>query len=238
MIDFKTHMEISKRFNDERGIDTYLSELNALERLEMTRAISSTYPIKESKEISEYIKENFNVTLNVMDAVLGQFIMLEQIITGKTRFKDENERDLAFAELIIRPKHHEVFDNEDPLDEQQNREKILSSPVQDIYNVVNHYLEDRDFVLFKQFSGVFYQVPDEDEEIEEEEQEKKTSEELFHSQWYWYSMVRMLAKEDIRRYDEIYMLKMSSVLPEMSYITQRDKIEKAQQKRQQALNEL
>lgn len=231
-------MELSKRFNDEDGIQAYLQSLNAIERLEMTRDLTDTYPIKESLEISDYAKENFTLTLNVMDAVLGQFIMLEQIITGKTRFKDENERDLAFAELIIRPKHHKSFDNEDPLEEEKNREKILSSPVQDIYNVVNHYLEDRDFVLFKQFSGVFYQIPDDDEDEEEEVQDKKTSEELFHSQWYWYSMVRMLAQEDIRRYDDIYMLKMSTVLPEMSYITQRDKIEKAQQRKQQAMNKL
>ena len=115
---------------------------------------------------------------------------------------------------------------------------ILSSSVQDIYSIVNIYLENRDFVLFKQFSGVFYELPDEDEETEEQEIEEKTNESLFHSQWYWYSMVRMLAKEDITKYDEIYMLKMATVLPEMSFIAQRDKIESANRRKQEALNKL
>ena len=50
---------------------------------------------------------------------------------------------------------------------------------------------------------------------------QKLAEELFHTQWYWYSMVRMLAQEDIRRHADIYILKMRVVLPEMSYITQK-----------------
>jgi len=238
MIDFKTHIKLFNEFNLGNDVDGYLKDLDVLERLEFTRSLNETYPIKDSTEVSQYIKDNFNVTLNVMDAVLGQFIMLEQIITGKTKFKNENDRDLEFAKLILRPKHHESFDNEDPVEEKKNEERILSSPVQDIYSVVNHYLNDRDYVLFKQFSGVFYEIPDPDEQEEEEEVEKKTNESLFHSQWYWYSIVRMLAKEDIRVYNEIYMLKMATVLPEMSYITQRDKIEKAQQRKQQVLNKL
>lgn len=114
---------------------------------------------------------------------------------------------------------------------------ILSSPVQDIYSAIHQYLENRDFILFKQFSGVFYEIDDEEEE-EEDKKEDKTSENLFHSQWYWYAMVRMLAKEDITRYNEIYMLKMATVLPEMSYIAQRDKIENAERRRQAAMNKL
>jgi hypothetical protein len=51
-------------------------------------------------------------------------------------------------------------------------------------------------------------------------------------------MVRMLAKEDITRYDDIYMLKMSKVLPEMSYITQKEKIDRAEARRQESMNKL
>lgn len=116
---------------------------------------------------------------------------------------------------------------------------ILSSPVQDIYDAINKYLDDRDYVLFKQFAGVFYEVKDEEEEeVEEEQEEERTSENLFRQQWYWYSIVRSLAKEDITRYDEIYMLKMSTVLPEMSYLAQKDKIDGANRRKEQALNKL
>ena len=238
MIDFKTHISLFKRFSSDNDIDTYLKGLELTERLRMAREITNTYPIDETKPPSKELFEKFNVTTKVEDAVLGQFIMLEQIITGKTKFKDENQRDLEFAKLILRPKDHIEFDNEIEEDEIKNEQMILSSPVQDIYSIVNIYLENRDFVLFKQFSGVFYEISDEEEEEEEKEKEDKTSENLFHSQWYWYSMVRMLAKEDITRYNEIYMLKMATVLPEMSFIAQRDKIESANRRKQAALNKL
>ena len=238
MIDFKTHIKLFKEFNSEKDIESYLNSLDVLDRLQTSRDIKETYPIDEKAAVTEYIFENFNVTLGVDQAVLGQFIMLEQIITGKTNFESQNQRDLEFAKLILRPKHHKEFDNENENDEKENEQKILSSPVQDIYSVVNTYLENRDYVLFKQFSGVFYEIPDEDEEIEEEDLDNKTNENLFHSQWYWYSMVRMLAKEDVTRYEEIYMLKMSTVLPEMSYITQKEKIDRVQTRRQESMNKL
>jgi len=140
----------------------------------------------------------------------------------------------------LRPKHHKEFDNQDPNDEVENEKNILSSPVQDVYNAINKYLDNRDFVLFKQFSGVFYEInDDEDEEDQEEEkQEDKTSQNLFHQQWYWYSIVRKLANEDITKYEEIYMLKMATVLPEMSYLAQREKIESTQRRQAQAMNKL
>tara|TARA_R110000782_G_scaffold6077_1_gene20956 strand:- start:1384 stop:2100 length:717 start_codon:yes stop_codon:yes gene_type:complete len=238
MIDFKTHIKLFKEFNSEKDIESYLNSLDVLDRLQTSRDIKETYPIDEKAAVTEYIFDNFNVTLGVEQAVLGQFIMLEQIITGKTNFESQNQRDLEFAKLILRPKHHKEFDNENENDEKENEQNILSSPVQDIYSVVNTYLENRDYVLFKQFSGVFYEIPDEDEETQEEDLDNKTNENLFHSQWYWYSMVRMLAKEDVTRYEEIYMLKMSTVLPEMSYITQKEKIDRVQTRRQESMNKL
>lgn len=238
MIDFKTHIELFKDVNGKSNGSGYLENLNPLERLEMSRDIEATYPIENRSHVSDYIKNNFSVTDTVNDCVLGQFIMLEQIVTGKTKFAREYERDLTFAKLILRPKHHKEFDNENTQDEIDNEQMILSSPVQDVYNAINKYLDDRDYVLFKQFAGVFYEVKDEEEEIEEEKEEERTSENLFRQQWYWYSIVRTLAKEDITRYDEIYMLKMSTVLPEMSYLAQKDKIDGANRRKEQALNKL
>ncbi len=240
MIDFKTHIKLFKSVKEDSGENTYIESLDPLERLKLNREITDVYPIKESKVITDHIKNNFNVTLGVDSAVLGQFIMLEQIITGKTTFNTEYERDLTFAKLLLRPNHHEEFDNETPEDEVINEEDILSSPVQDVYNVINRYLDNRDFVLFKQFSGVFYEISDDDEEedVEESKEEDKTSQNLFHQQWYWYSIVRKLANEDITKYSEIYMLNMSVVLPEMSYLAQREKIESTQRRQAQAMNKL
>ena len=92
--------------------------------------------------------------------------------------------------------------------------------------------------MFKNFAGVFYSIPDEDELDDPDSFSTPAPDELFNQQWYWYSMVRMLAQEDIRRYDEIYMLKMSVVLPEMSYLAQKNKIDSANARQQAALNKL
>jgi hypothetical protein len=236
MITFREHLEIGKYTNKEGGILEYIAKLPPEKRVRMTRGITSTYPLKMGGKPSREIQESFNVYTNVMDLVLGQFIMLEQIITGKTKFNTDAENDLAIAELILRPKHHKVFDNENAKDEEENRYKILNSPVQDVYNALSSFLDNREFVLFKQFSGVFYEIPDDDEE--EEEGGDVTAEQLFAQQWYWYSMVRMLAQEDITRYEDIYMLKMATVMPEMSFIAQRSKIESARQRQSEAMRKL
>ena len=236
MITFAQHLEISKHSVKKEGMSNYISKLPPEEMINVARGITETYPLNINGKITDSIRETFNVYDNVMDLVLGQFIMLEQIITGKTNFKTDAENDLAIAELILRPKDNDVFDNEDKDKEKENRNKILSTPVQDVYNVLTTFIRDRDFILFKQFSGVFYDVSEDDEENEDEDE--ITSEKLFSQQWYWYSMVRMLAKEDITRYSEIYMLKMSIVMPEMSFIAQRSKIESAAQRQQEAMRKL
>ena len=237
MITLRQHLEISKYSNKDNGILEYISTLSPEDRVRTTRDIMTTYPINMKGSISEETKDKFNIYTDIMELVLGQFIMLEQIITGKTKYATDAENDLAIAQLILRPKHHSDFDNEKTEDEDVNNENILNAPVEDIYRILTKFLDNREFVLFKQFSGVFYEIPDE-EEVEEEEKGTATAEQLFSQQWYWYSMVRMLAQEDITRYSEIYMLKMSTVMPEMSFIAQRSKIESARQRQGEAMRKL
>jgi hypothetical protein len=236
MITFGEHLEISKYSKKEEGFYEYINSLSPEKRIRMAREIDGCYPLNMSWDDSYDIHHKFTVYTEPMDLVLGQFIMLEQIITGKTKFETESENDLALAELLIRPKNQEVFDNEDVAQELKNKENILNAPVQEVYSVLSRFLYKREFVLFKQFSGVFYETPEENET--ENEEEGSTDESLFSQQWYWYSVVRMLANEDITKYDDIYMLKMSIVMPEMSYLAQKNKIESAEQRQQQAMRKL
>ena len=239
MITYKDHMEISKGLSIDDDGKVSLGNKNLLEKLELIKEIDNVYPLRDSKRITPYIAEKFTVCSNVMSMVLGQFIMVEQILTGKEKFNTEEEMELALLQLLLRPKHHKEFDNTSPSDEQQNREDILNSPIQDTYNILNRYLSNREQVLFKDFAGVFYEVNDETEEIEEKtEVEDHTVGRDFYQQWYWYSIVRTLGKEDIRVYPDIYMLKMEVVLPEMSYLAQKNKVESAQQRQDAALSKL
>lgn len=236
MITFKRHTEVSKALSNEEALQAHLEKLDPVERLKFLRDVKGTYPLEVEDEVSDFIKENYNYYDNVFDLVLGQFIMVEQILTGKFKFADENMMDLELMTYILRPKGEEKYDNTDPKVESKHREAILNTPVQDLYSVVNRFLKNREQVLFKQFSGVFYSVPDEEED--DNEFSSPSPQELFNQQWYWYSIVRTLAKEDVRMYDEIYMLKMNVVLPEMSYMAQRNKIEAAQMRQQKALSRL
>ena len=68
--------------------------------------------------------------------------------------------------------------------------------------------------------------------------ENKNAQMLFNQQWYWYSIVRKLGNEDITKYSEIYMLPMPTVLPEMSFLAQKSKIEAAEQRQAQAMRNL
>jgi len=236
-MEFKHHIKLLRHLKGSTDILAFLGEFKGVDRLKISRSIKQDYPLKPKNIVSDAVRQEFNVYTSINDLVLGQFIMLEQIITGKTRLQ-EYEIDLEILKLILRPKHHSSFDNENKEDEKENEYKILNTETLELYGALNRFLEDRNEVLFKDFAGVFYDLKDEDEEEQEEEKDEKTSEMLFQSQWYWYSIVRMLAQEDIRRYAEIYMLPMSSVLPEMSYLAQKNKIEDANRRQSEALRKL
>ena len=233
MITLRTHIQMMDWIAKGKAPSDYIKTLKPLDAIEFIRSSDTTYPVKEYVKPPTVDKKYYT---KVEELVLGQFIMLEQIITGKTKLAD-HLIDLEIAKLVIRPKHHTTFDNENIEDELKNQEDILDMDVREVYWVLDAFIEARNKTLFKDFSGVFYDVND-DEDDEEENVEEKTSEMLFSQQWYWYSIVRMLAQEDITKYEEIYMLPMSTVLPEMSYLAQKSKIESARQRQQQAMSKL
>lgn len=238
MITFREHIEISKYIEKNNTISEYIEQQAPEKKIDLIRRIAETYPLEKDIDTNLNTLKGKSIVKSVYELVLGQFIMIEQIITGKSTYEYEAINDLELAKLIIRPDHHEVFDNGDDEQERQNEQDILNASVQDVYSVLQGFLKNRDLVLFEQFKGVFYEVPDEEEDDEESTEEERTAESLFQQQWYWYSMVRMLAKEDITKYEDIYMLNMSVVMPEMSYLAQKNKIEAARQRQQQALSKL
>ena len=237
MITFREHLKINKFIESDKNISGYLDSLDVADKIKAIRDISDFYPIKEDTNVFIETETRFNCFKDIDELVLGQFIMIEQIITGKTNYISSAHNDLELAKLVIRPKHHSVFDNEDISEELKNQNNILDTDVRQVYAVLQRFLNNRDYVLFTQFKGVFYEVPDDDED-EEEEVKEKTGESLFQQQWYWYSIVRMLAKEDITRYEEIYMLRMNLVMPEMSYIAQKNKIDSANVRQEQMTRKL
>jgi len=234
MISLQQHINLMQHILSKGDINEYIDKMKPLEALTFVRSSEQTYPI-ESNTLRP--KDLRSVNLSVNSLVLGQFIMIEQIITGKTKLPDHLV-DLELLKLICRPYHHTEFDNENTIDEKKNEQRILNMDVRECYWILTEFIKNREKTLFKDFAGVFYDAPEETEDEEESEPEEKTSDMLFNQQWYWYSIVRMLANEDITRYGEIYMLPMTTVLPEMSYLAQRNKIESAKQRQSQAMRKL
>ena len=233
MIKLRQHIDMMQSISVHGSAKHYLESMKPIDYLDFSRGLSECYPIKDKIRKPNTKKK---VYTNVNSLVLGQFIMLEQIITGKTKLPDHLV-DLEIAKLVIRPEHHEDFDNDNIEDERNNQEDILNMDVREVYWILENFMNDRNKTLFKDFSGVFYDAA-EDEDEEEEIVEDKTAEMLFNQQWYWYSMVRMLANEDITKYSDIYMLPMGIVLPEMSFLAQRSKIENARKRQEQAMRKL
>ena len=216
------------------GLLGFMENMKPLDRVDYIRDFDQVYPI--GKNIKKPTFEN-KYFINIEELVLGQFIMLEQIITGRTKMP-EYKIDLEILKLIIRPKHHKEFDNSDLSIEQKNEQDILSFDVREVYWVLENFMKNRNQTLFKDYAGVFYDVKEE-EKVEEEEGSRQTSfESDFNQQWYWYSIVRILSNEDVHKYADTYMLPMQTVMPELSYLAQRSKIESARQRQEAALRKL
>lgn len=234
MITFRQHIKLMNFIGSGKTTEDFIASLNDIEKINFIAFFDEVYPVQDNMLGDDKIPSSKKIYTDVNSLVLGQFIMLEQIITGKTKLPD-HLIDLEIAKLIIRPKEDAVFDNEEPIKESDNQEDILNSDVRRVYYVLNTYIENRNKILFEDFSGVFY---DADDEEEEEESNDNGSDILFNQQWYWYSIVRMLSGEDIHKYEQTYMLPMRTVLPEMSYLAQKSKIESANQRQQAAMRKL
>jgi len=119
----------------------------------------------------------------------------------------------------------------------------MNLPLDLAMSILKDFVQDRNKTLFEDFKGVFYD-PDAEKEEENEEgmddefRKANDFEYKFREQWYWYNIVRKLAGEDLLKYDRIYMLKMESVLPELSFLIQKAKLDKAAEFRQRVANKL
>lgn len=238
MMTLGEHIELLKVQSSKNHFLEYFNRLGPVESVLMKRKIEETYPIKYKRV--DYDSLDFAVTNRVFDLVLGQFVMIEQIFTGKNPLP-QYIQDLSILGLIMRPKEHTEFDNTNEKLEIENRKKIMDLPVNVAMSVLKDFVDDRNRVLFNEFKGVFYNPDEEKEEEEEGDEEFKKANDFeykFKEQWYWYNIVRKLAGEDILKYNQIYMVKMEMILPELSFLIQKAKLDKAAEFRAKVANKL
>ena len=117
MITLRQHIEITQSLQSDSSLQMYLNGLGAVEAISLNREIREVYPIKRKKV--DYGKLNFKTHQRIFDLVLGQFIMVEQIFTGKDEVP-KHLFDFSVLRIILRPIDDIEFDNTNPNKENAN----------------------------------------------------------------------------------------------------------------------
>lgn len=190
-------------------------DLSLKERLEILR------DNEESKDYADIA--SFKVYRDLLEMTLAQFIYIEH------ELKQENPSEERIVQLIIRPSDELEFDDTQQ-SEHSHLDSLMKLDAGVAFSAVRDFMNNREMVLFTRFDGVIYNRVEESE-INEDDAPDDNS---FENNWFFYNIVRTLANEDITKFKEIYSLRMSEVLVEMSYRVQLSIIETAKAKEEEA----
>ena len=195
-------------------------DLTLLQRLEVLR--DQQRPEADPKTIYE----RYRVYNSVLDMTLAQFIYFESEI------RQSQPSEQRLSQLLVRPTTEDEFDDTAP-QEEAHLEQLMGEDAYALFKVINEFMTNREFVLFTRFDGVIYsRIEKTEEEPEEEDEEDKQAE--FEDNWFFYKIVRTLANEDITKFSDIYSLRMSEVLVELSYRAQLSILETAKARQEEA----
>lgn len=198
----------------EGRLEKFLQEISTIERLDVMSAADAVVEGSFRAIDASSIASRYNVYTDILNMSLTQFILLEYAIKA-----DFNES--LIAKTIIRPKDEPEFDNTDQDKEEQLISSIYEEDAIAVSYIIKSMMNSRDYVLFTKFEGVIYNRY----ELEEGEEEEEEPEEPdpFTERWFWYSIVRTLANEDLQKFQYVYDMKMSDVLVELAYRVQLSK---------------
>ena len=207
-------------------LEKFLNDISALEKLDVIRA-ADTFEDSRFKTIdASSIAERYNVYTDITKMSLTQFILLEYAI--KADFDEA-----SVASIVIRPKEEKEFDNTDQDVEEKLVSEIFEEDALAVSHIISSMMKNREYVLFTKFEGVIYDKIelDEDEDGDEDETDEPDT---FTERWFWYSIVRSLANEDLTKFQFVYDMKMSDVLVEMAYRVQLAKRQEAERRAEEA----
>jgi hypothetical protein len=208
----------------EDKLEQFLKDISISERIDVMRAADRLDEGSFRAVDASSIAERYNVFTDILKMSLTQFILLEYAIKG-------GFDEASIAQIVIRPKDELEFDNTD-----QDKEETLMSAIYEedavaVSHIIKSMMQNRDYVLFTKFEGVIYNRI---EPIEGEEEEEPDEPDTFNERWFWYSIVRALANEDLTKFQFVYDMKMSDVLVEMAYRVQLAKRIEAERRAEEA----
>lgn len=208
----------------EDRLEKFLKDISISERIDVMRAADrldeGTFRAVDASSVAE----RYNVYTDILRMSLTQFILLEYAI------KDEFDES-SIAKIIIRPKDELEFDNTDQEKEEALMSAIYEEDAMAIGHIINSMMQNRDYTLFTKFDGVIYNKI---EPVEGEEEEEPEEPDTFNERWFWYSIVRALANEDLTKFQFVYDMKMSDVLVELAYRTQLNQRIEAERRAEEA----
>ena len=220
---FRLKLKLTEAVKQDK-LNQFLYELNPADHIDLMRDIDNVLdPTLRAVDASS-LHERYEVYTDVLKMTLTQFITLDYAMRG-----DIDEAQIA--SIIMRPKGEEEFDNTNQEVEEQNIERILDEDAGCVLYIIKSMMHNRDWVLFTKFEGVLYSKI----EVEEgEEEDGEPADDEFTSRWFWYSIVRSLANEDLQKFQFVYDMRMSDVLVELAYRVQLQKRIEAEQRAQEA----
>lgn len=208
----------------EDKLEKFLEEISAVEKIDVIRASEAFEDSRFKAVDASSIAERYKVYTDITKMSLTQFILLEYAI--KADFDEAR-----IATIVIRPKDEPSFDNTDQEKEEDLLSLIFDEDALAVSHIILSMMKNRDYVLFTKFDGVIY---DKIEPVEGEEEEEDEESDTFNERWFWYSIVRSLANEDLTKFEFVYDMKMSDVLVEMAYRVQLARRQEAERRAEEA----
>lgn len=193
------------------GLEKFLSDISPGEHVDVMRGIDALAdPTLRAVDASS-LYERYNVFTDILKMSLTQFILFEHAI--KSEFNES-----VIASICLRPKDEVEFDNTDQEREEEHLTELYEEDAVAIQMIIKSLMHNREYVLFTKFDGVIYSKIEKSDE--DEEDEEPDAPDPFNERWFWYSIVRALANEDLQKFDFVYSMKMSDVLVELAYRVQ------------------
>lgn len=210
-------------------------DVGKVEALSKQKAIVKTLTNieKDYLDIEAIEKEGFKYEKDIEKLTFAQFISIESSIQS---VRDSYGLVVMVVAQILRPLSEEVYSNDDEGLNEAHRLAIMELPADIVLLCFNRFMKSRETFHFKKYKDVFFYSPEEDDEEKDEESiAQQAQENTFYKNWYWYSQVRTLAGEDIGRYEEILLMKMELIAPEISYRQGLAKVQKQEQAERDAV---
>ena len=208
----------------EDKLEQFLKDISISERIDVMRAADRLNEGSFRDVDASSMADRYNVFTDILKMSLTQFILLEYAIKG-------GFAEAGIAQIVIRPKDELEFDNTDQDKEEALMSAIYEEDAMAVSHIIKSVMQNRDYVLFTKFEGVIYNKIEISEDEEDEEPEEPDT---FNERWFWYSIVRALANEDLTKFQFVYDMKMSDVLVELAYRTQLNQRIEAERRAEEA----